>query len=198
MSNWYEIVSSEEPLTQGDFIFDCPVPTWRHSKSEEKDSIESLNKSEIEILQEALEFISIDAVVMTQACDLEQNKVLNVTLCPHLALSEYRKDWEAYQQVRNQKTNMETWRKQCEFLKKGYVWNLTLLNNLDSPNLKFEHRVVDFYEVYTLPKKFLETLLKERKQQRPRLLPPYREHLSQSFARFYMRVGLPNEINKGW
>ena len=26
---------------------------------------------------------------------------------------------------------------------------------------------------------------------RLRLLPPYREHLSQSFARFFMRVGLP-------
>jgi hypothetical protein len=29
---------------------------------------------------------------------------------------------------------------------------------------------------------------------RLRLLPPYREHLSQSFARFFMRVGLPVDI----
>jgi hypothetical protein len=29
---------------------------------------------------------------------------------------------------------------------------------------------------------------------RLRLLPPYREHLSQSFARFFMRVGLPIDI----
>jgi hypothetical protein len=27
-----------------------------------------------------------------------------------------------------------------------------------------------------------------------RLLPPYRKHLSQSFARFIMRVGLPIDI----
>jgi hypothetical protein len=26
------------------------------------------------------------------------------------------------------------------------------------------------------------------------LLPPYREHLSQAFARFFMRVGLPVEV----
>jgi hypothetical protein len=26
------------------------------------------------------------------------------------------------------------------------------------------------------------------------LLPPYREHLSQAFARFFMRVGLPVDI----
>jgi hypothetical protein len=29
---------------------------------------------------------------------------------------------------------------------------------------------------------------------RLRLLPPYREHLSQAFARLFMRVGLPADI----
>ncbi len=29
---------------------------------------------------------------------------------------------------------------------------------------------------------------------RLRLLPPYREHLAQGFARFFMRVGLPVDI----
>jgi len=28
--------------------------------------------------------------------------------------------------------------------------------------------------------------------------PPYREHLSQAFARFFMRVGLPIPIEKKW
>lgn len=27
-----------------------------------------------------------------------------------------------------------------------------------------------------------------------RLLPPYREHLSQAFARYFMRVGLPQDL----
>ena len=31
---------------------------------------------------------------------------------------------------------------------------------------------------------------------RLRLLPPYREHLSQAFARYFMRVGLPVDIDK--
>jgi len=36
-----------------------------------------------------------------------------------------------------------------------------------------------------------------RKQgNRLRLLPPYREHLAQAFARFFMRVGLPADIPK--
>ena len=31
-----------------------------------------------------------------------------------------------------------------------------------------------------------------------RSLPPYREHLSQSFARFFMRVELPIPITRAW
>jgi hypothetical protein len=44
----------------------------------------------------------------------------------------------------------------------------------------------------------LEAILKARNQVRPQLLPPYREHLSQSFARFFMRVGLPIPVTKTW
>jgi hypothetical protein len=28
--------------------------------------------------------------------------------------------------------------------------------------------------------------------------PPYREHLSQAFARFFMRVGLPQPVDPSW
>ena len=192
MNNWYEIISAEEPITQGDIIFNCPVTTW---KSQEFDLI---GKDETEILKNSYETILADVIVMSQACDLEHNKIRNVTLCPHISLSEYKEDWKIYQEARNQKTNSDTWKKQCEFLKKGYVWNLTLLNNSELAEMTFQHRIVDFYDIFAVPKIFLENLLKKRGQKRPRLLPPYREHLSQSFARFYMRVGLPTEINKGW
>ena len=56
-----------------------------------------------------------------------------------------------------------------------------------------EVRVVDFRRVYSLP----VTFLRRRATQcgnRIRLLPPYREHLSQAFARFFMRVGFPVDI----
>jgi hypothetical protein len=41
-----------------------------------------------------------------------------------------------------------------------------------------------------------EDLLREyvKDKKRIRLLPPYREHLSQAFARHFMRVGLPSGI----
>jgi len=75
MSSWYEIVSAEESLTQGDFIFDCPVPTWKN------EDLDITGKDEEEVLKASHEFISADVIVMTQACDLEQNKIQNVTLC---------------------------------------------------------------------------------------------------------------------
>jgi hypothetical protein len=37
--------------------------------------------------------------------------------------------------------------------------------------------------------------LSKRNGKRLRLLPPYREHLSQAFARFFMRIGLPVHID---
>lgn len=65
-------------------------------------------------------------------------------------------------------------------------------------NIELEIRLVDFHEVFTIPYAFLESLLAQRGENRYRLLPPYREHLSQAFARFFMRVGLPIPIEKEW
>jgi hypothetical protein len=46
-----------------------------------------------------------------------------------------------------------------------------------------DHQVVDFRNVYGVPLDFLIDLSK-RNGKRLRLLPPYRVHLSQAFARF--------------
>jgi hypothetical protein len=53
--------------------------------------------------------------------------------------------------------------------------------------------VVDFRRVYSLPLDYLREFATETGD-RIRLLPPYREHLAQAFARFFMRVGLPIDI----
>jgi len=47
-------------------------------------------------------------------------------------------------------------------------------------------------EGYSLPVSFVRIRAKAAK--RLRLLPPYREHPSRSFARFFMRAGLPGDI----
>jgi hypothetical protein len=92
----------------------------------------------------------------------------------------------------------KAWRRYCEDIADGYVWNQVFLNNFASPVLSTELRLVDFHDLFTVPREFLESLLRQRQEQRLRLCPPYREHLSQSFARFFMRVGLPQAVNPAW
>ena len=98
----------------------------------------------------------------------------------------------------NQNPTERAWKRHCDDICDGFVWNLAILNPGNSGEISITHRLVDFHEVYTIPRDFLESLLKHRGQPRLRLLPPYREHLSQAFARFFMRVGLPVSVTKNW
>jgi hypothetical protein len=92
----------------------------------------------------------------------------------------------------------KAWRRACDDIANGYVWNQAFLNGWHDGGLATEHRIVEFHEVHTLPRAFLESILTQRKQPRFRLRPPYREHLSQAFARFFMRVGLPTPLDRVW
>ncbi len=184
---WYEPVEPDVPLLQGDIISDCPIIGWS-DKPVESAAAEALKKH-------ADAFIA-DVVVMTQACDLEQSKVKNVVLCPHRALEDYKPKWEESMKRQNQEPSKRAWTRHYENLCGGSLWNLAILNCESDGPLQTAHRVVDFYEVYTVPRQFLESFLAERGEQRLRLRPPYREHLSQAFARFFMRVGLPTAIEE--
>ena len=189
---WYEAVDANVELTQGDIILNCPVVRWASK------SVEVSNQTEIETLRSLVEVAEIDLVVITQGCDLENKKVNNVILCPHFALSQYQENWE--QAINNMKQNptANAWGRYCDDIKNGYIWNLSMLNEGEIGNLKLTHRIVDFHDVYTLPMTFLESFLQNKQQSRLRLRPPYREHLSQAFARFFMRVGLPTGVKKVW
>jgi hypothetical protein len=185
---WYEIIDSDCSLTQGDIIFNCPLVSWKA----EKISLEG--KESKEVLQGATEVISADVIVLSQACDLENNKISNVILCPHLDIDEYKKAWETTLTEQKQTPNLKSWRRHLKDIRDGFIWNLSLLNCLVNVTPPMQIRIVDFHNIYSLPRIFLESLLGERKKTRIRLSPPYREHLSQSFARFFMRVGLPIPI----
>lgn len=73
-----------------------------------------------------------------------------------------------------------------------------MLDSMPEGDLTSEHRIVDFHWIHTIPREFLDKFLVEQDLKRLRLLPPYREHLSQSFARYFMRVGLPENIEPAW
>jgi hypothetical protein len=190
---WYQTVGPGERLTQGDIIFDCPLVSWAPSPIQVTGS-----SSEFEALKQGRIAFQADVIVMTQACDLEQEKVRNVVACPHLSLGDYKASWEAFLQRRNQNPTTKAWRTHCDDIKDGYAWNLSIINRSALPGYEFEHRIVDFHEVFTLPREFLESLLVARGRARPRLLSPYREHLSQAFARYFMRVGLPVPVDVAW
>lgn len=178
---WYTEVAAGAGLTQGDIVIRCPVTIWRateNAASPQRDTFE------------------IDTIIMSQACDLEQNKVENVILCPCELLSVFRRDWEESERMREQNPTDKAFKRLCKNISDGFCWNYTLLNHsgcAESPN--DDHRIVDFHEVYTIPKSFLEQLLTQRGGNRLRLRSPYREYLSQSFARFFMRVGLPVAVS---
>lgn len=70
---------------------------------------------------------------------------------------------------------------------------LHLIETCDAENLRFEKQVVDFRAIYTLPKDFV-TAYARTLEFRARLLSPYKEHLSQAFARYFIRVGLPRPL----
>jgi hypothetical protein len=185
---WYQVVEPTESLTQGDLILDCPLVGWGTEKLQFEGS------GEIETLESAVISFKEDVIVMTQACDIEQDKVKNIVLCPCIPLSQFRREWEADMRRRNQNPSDKAWKKFCEKVADGFIWSITILNSYEGGSVATEHRIVDFHEVFTVPREFLQSYLNQQGQQRLRLLPPYREHLSQAFARFFMRVGLPTPV----
>lgn len=190
---WYISVPADSPLDQGDIIFDCPVVSWK----DEPIAIAE-NGEESGVLKSRVELSTADVVVMTQTCDLAEQKVHYVILCPHFDLAEYRKSWEDAERNRSQTPTDKSWGKFLDRVAAGQSWNLSLLNREQRNDLKAPHRIVDFHEVLSLPRDFLESWLMRKGSARLRLCPPYREHLSQAFARFFMRVGLPSGIEKCW
>lgn len=185
MSNWYESVEPESPLTQGDFILDCPTLSWKTGP---------LDKDIEDTLENRVEGIACNLVVMTQACDLAESKVQIVTLCEHFSVDEYQDVWKETEIARKQVPSNKSWEKHWVEIEAGKVWHKSMLNADSSLNIPI--RIVDFYHVVTLPREFIEKHLRDRGTKRPCLLAPYREYLSQAFARFYMRVGLPTPIDR--
>ncbi len=178
-NDWYAVVDPDDPLTQGDIFYNCPVLKWR---SGDYDSLEGNVKT-----------VAKDVVVMSQACDLEQAHIREVILCPTYQLSQYKEYWTTSMELRSEKPSVKAWKKFRHEVRDGKKWNLAMLNVYEG-TIPTEIMIVDFYEIFSLPRSFLESWLKSQGSRRLTLLPPYREHLSQAFARYFMRVGLPTEI----
>jgi hypothetical protein len=164
---WYEPVD-DGSLEQGDLLERFPVLMAR--------PVSEIRGGRTEVEGTVREY---DVVVLTQSCDLVQGKVENVLVCPHYAIEELA---SAVPELAG--------RKGRERIRQGVVPSLHLIPPCRIPGYEREARVVNFRQIATMP---FDVVRHHAQNQGPRirLLPPYREHLAQAFARFIMRVGLP-------
>ena len=164
--------TSGPTLRQGDLLSDCLLPLFIQM-SEQVGSEGGIQEGELKRAR---------LIVATQSCDLEKHKALFVALCPALSLVEYEADNPRF-------AKKGTW----EAVRKGRVEGLHLLGGIDDPADNRAAIVVDFGHIVSLPFDYL-TAHADSLGDRWRLQSPFLEHFSQSFARFFMRVGLPSSI----
>lgn len=170
---WYKTCSNgDNSLEQGDFIWQCPIliPPFQINEGDTPD----------------IEVQKIDSIILSQSCDLVNHKIEIVLVCPFYPLTHW------IQSVALEKNSKER-KKIVDNLRKGYFPAYHILNKQEGGGILEDYQVVDFRNVYGINFQLLQNII-EHTGTRIRLLPPYREHLSQAFARYFMRVGLPQDI----
>jgi hypothetical protein len=163
--------TNDGSLAQGDLLPKCLVPQFEPDYGQgDADDVREVPVGEA------------DLVIVTQTCDLVNNKVTLVALCPIHTLKDFEKQNEKFKQ-----------KGKWEDVRKGRYEGLHMLASPEQPENNGEAIVVDFGQIFSLPPKYLL----HRAQQvgnRWRLSSPFLEHFSQAFARYFMRVGLPSSI----
>ena len=177
---WYETLQNSSEIRQGDFVPNCPIIIPPNN----------FNLNDIEsgeaLLDQEITVKALNTVVVSQSCDLENGKVEIVLVCPYYTLEYFFEELQPSDQVGKGR------QRKLDALKQGNIPAYHLLNRDQEKGIA-SFLIVDFKNVYGVNFEFLKTYVPTLAT-RQRLLPPYREHLSQAFARFFMRVGLPNDI----
>lgn len=171
--DWFEITQGAD-LLQGDVLSKCPV-FLPHGELKWPLPTDSSPNFRAEL---------VDLIVLTQSCDLVNDKISEVLLARVVSWAHIVRD-EVEQG--NEAIKSSKFRKQ---LVDGTVPSLSLLHKREQEP-RLEWSVVTFQWLYTLPKSFLCDFAVSLGP-RLRLRSPYREHLAQAFARYFMRVGLPH------
>lgn len=174
---WYEEINNSDEITQGDIILNCPIPLPN------EELFQAILKDE-SVLESALDLKEANIIILSQACDIINDKVDSIVACPVWPLKVLKESNDYYKSSQAR-----------ESLRQGKEPSYHLLNEYNSKTMAHEFSIVDFHRLYSLPKAYLRSIAGSIKY-RLRLLPPYREHLSQGFARYFMRVGLPMDIDK--
>lgn len=151
---------------QGDIIQNCPIVTPPAVIGEEFDA----------------DIRYYNVVVMSQSCDLKYEKLEFVLVCPVWKYSNFKDKNTFYGSEEGRK-----------ILEDGLAPAYHLLNKCEFGIFENEFLIVDFRTTHGIHVNLLSEIAIQE-ELRIRLLPPYREQLSQSFAKFFMRVGLPIDI----
>jgi hypothetical protein len=168
-SSWYKVVNEAE-LEQGDIFRACPINRILVAPSEEANELTDVYQEEH------------DVIVLTQTCDLVNSKVDEVLV----ALVVGYKDLAEREKAKNPKIIGKDFRKAA--VDTTLVPYLLLQNRIETPT--FPWSLVDFHNLFSIPKSFL-TAIAANAGERLRLESPYKEHLAQGFGNYMMRVALP-------
>ncbi len=166
---WYEILNNSEQILQGDFIKNCPYIRPPNTDLKPGDEIN-------------VKVSIADGVVMSQSCYLVENKIDLVMICPLIPLNNLAKESSFYAGKEGKNK-----------LRNGDIYPYHLLDKCNMKGFELGFQVVSFKDVFSVDIDALKRLAKDNGE-RIRLKSPYREHLSQAFARYFMRVGLPSNI----
>lgn len=164
--SWFEACGSE--LEQGDVVTDLRVVT---------PVAEAVASN---LLEYAFDERVVRAVVLTQSCDIPKKTQYNILVAEvhdyvtvarrfqHLQSTEYREALSRGTAISDFLLPPET---------SGGGWS-----------------IISFRDLYLVPKPLVVSAASNAGA--VRLLSPYREYLSQSFARFMMRVALPVTLSR--
>lgn len=188
--DWYTIIDGRDDITQGDIFINFPIITIKnYDKLLELETVDSKFRVDYDV-----EYA--DYIVLTQPCDIAQEKssLKNIILC-----NIYDVDDVGYNCKKNKGFDKG---KLCNIIQ-GKDPQFYMLNKCEDFNYSdssfnmngFNCHIVNFNMIEKVPKEALKNYAR-RVSKRLRLLPPYREHLSQAFARYFMRIGLPCDIDK--
>ena len=167
---WFEVIDGPL-LMQGDLLPGCEVLHWRIEDISPDGNIDT-------------SVVATDVVVLTQSCDLENEGKAEFVLLAELV------DYDLLIKHDPAKYG-KSFRSNCA---KGRNVNLALLPPFEGPP-RVSWSIINFSRVYTLPFAVVRQHAASLGP-RLRLRSPYREHVSQAFGRYFMRVGLPRGVTE--
>lgn len=166
--NWFDLLK-EDTLLQGDIHFDFPLPRvaapagWPPQDGQPA----------------AVEVFAANVMILTQSCDLANAKAVDVLVAILVP-------WDQAEALFGPISLKSEFRKA---VKDGNIPGVSLLHQFEGPPW-LPWSVVNFKDLHVVSREWLTR--HAAASDRLRLRSPYREHLAQAFARFFMRVGLPH------